>query len=67
MDEETKKAILESRDILAELLALTKEQKTTMEARAKGSGVDEVLKKIFETLPPQMRAMMNNVNSGVGP
>jgi hypothetical protein len=60
MDEETKKAILETRDILAELLAMTKEQKATMEARAKGDGVDEVLKKFFEALPPQVRAMMNN-------
>jgi hypothetical protein len=60
MDEETKKAIIETRDILAELLAMTKEQKATMDARAKGSGVDDVLKNIFDRLPPQFRSMMNN-------
>jgi hypothetical protein len=64
MDEETKKAIIETRDILAELLAMTKEQKASMEARAKGNGVDEVLKKVFEGLPAPLRSMMDSTLKG---
>lgn len=72
MDEETKKAIMETQGLLAEILAVQKEQLQLMRDQAalakaaveRGANPEMVMKNIISSLPPGLQKAMNSFSPG---
>ena len=62
MDEETKKAILETRDLMREMVGIMREQKAMAEKMSqRAANAHMNLAKFAEALPPQAKTMLGNL------